>query len=73
MTAAQLTAALDAKRLTTAKATAAMAGIVVEAIEGDDGRPELVASRWALCKRFSGDDPLGQLEQWLGRVTGKAA
>jgi len=76
MTAAQLTAALDPKRLATAQARAALAGITLVAIEGDNGRPELVASRWGLTRRFSGDtgaDVLTAAEQWLTTVTGKTA
>lgn len=67
MTAQQLAAAIDPKRFATAQARAALAGVTVELIEGDDGAPELIASRWALTKRF-GD--LAELEAWLDRVTG---
>lgn len=70
MTAAQLAAALDPKRLATAQARAALAGIALEAIEGDNGRLEFVATRWALSKRF---DDLAAVEAWLDRVTGKTA
>ncbi len=70
MTAPQLAAALDAERLATAKARAALAGITLHAIEGDDGRPELIASRWALTKSFR---DLEEVERWLSTVTGKAA
>lgn len=67
MTAAQLATALDAKKLATATARAALAGITLQVIEGDDGRPEMVASRWALSKRFN---DLADVERWLDQVTG---
>lgn len=70
MTAQQLAAALDPKRLATAQARAALAGITVQVIESDSGGPELIASRWVLTKRFDG---LTELEAWLTAVTGKAA
>lgn len=70
MTAQRLADAFDRKRLATAQARAALAGVTVALIEGDNGGPELIASRWALTKRFS---DLAELETWLDRVTGEAA
>lgn len=52
------------KRLSTAQARAALLGITVDQVQGDFGL-ELVATRWALCKRFNS---LVQLEAWLGEV-----
>ena len=36
-------------------------------IDGDDGRPQMLISRWALTRAFSDMD---ELERWLNRVTG---
>lgn len=75
-TSQQLAAALDAKRLATARARAALAGVALDVIEDDRGRPEIVCSRWCLTRRFSsegGADVLAAVEQWLTTVTGRAA
>lgn len=66
----QLIEALGLKRLSTAKARAALAGVELSVIEGDTGRLELVATRWSLTKRFS---DLAEVEAWLDRVAGVAA
>jgi len=39
-------------------------------IDGDDGRPSLVVSRWALCKSFNYP---AEAEAWLKRVRGNHA
>lgn len=49
------------KASATAQARAALLGITVYQVEGDFG-PELVATRWALCKRFAS---VALLEAWL--------
>lgn len=54
-----------AKRQTTAQARAALAGITLHVVTGDDGRPEFIATRWALTKSFS---DIGDVERWLDRV-----
>lgn len=59
-----VSAQLPAKRVATAQARAALVGITVDQVQGDFGL-ELVATRWALCKRFSS---LEQLEAWLDEV-----
>jgi hypothetical protein len=53
----------------TAQARALLLGFSAPLIDGDDGRPLLVVSRWALCRSFA---DLGELEAWLQRVEGKA-
>lgn len=58
------------KRASTAKARAAMLGIVVHVLQGDDGRPEWIATRWALTKSFR---DLAEFEGWLDRVDGRRA
>ncbi len=58
------------KQVATATAHAALCGIVLHAIEGDDGRPLYVASRWALTRQF---ETIEAVESWLARVTGKPA
>lgn len=46
------------------------AGYHAELIERDDGRPELVVSRWALVKAFS---DLAAAERWTATVAGRFA
>jgi hypothetical protein len=59
---------LDAKRFSTAQARAALRGMALCAIEGDDGRPLYVASFHALTRSFS---DLAEVEGWLARVDGR--
>ena len=58
------------KRVATAQARAALAGVVLHDIEGDDGRPLYIASRWALTRSFS---EIEDVERWLDHVCGKTA
>lgn len=53
----------------TAQARATLAGFTANLTDGDDGRPQLVCSRWAMTRAF---DNLAELETWLVRVEGKA-
>lgn len=53
------------KRASTAQARAALAGITLHVLAGDDGRPEYIATRWALTKSFT---DLSEVERWLDRV-----
>lgn len=57
----------DPKRLATAKARAAMAGVELHAIEDDAGKPLFVCCKWALTASF---DNLDDVETWLDRVAG---
>lgn len=64
--------ALTPKRLATAKARACLAGIQLHDLEGDDGQPMFVVSRWNLTRWnltrcFS---ELSEVESWLDFVTG---
>jgi hypothetical protein len=56
------------KRLATAKARAAMAGVELHAIEDDGGRPLFVCVKWALTASFTS---LIEVEAWLSKVEGK--
>ena len=58
---------LTSKRLATAKARACLAGITLHTLEGDDGRPLYVATRWALTRSYT---ELDEVESWLDFVTG---
>lgn len=49
----------------TAQAAALLAGFVATLTEGDDGRPMLVVSRWALTRSFT---DLDEIQAWLARV-----
>ena len=49
-------ACLDRKAIDTLKARAALAGAQLLEIEGDDGRPVLILTRWALTRSFTGDE-----------------
>lgn len=60
------------KRLSTAEAKAALVGMVLTTVEGDNGLPLYVTTvdRWALTRSFADID---EVEVWLVRVAGKAA
>lgn len=66
MTAATLARALDAKRLANATARAALWGGVLTVIDGDDGRPLLIVSRWALCRSFTSLDDVDAFLEKVG-------
>jgi hypothetical protein len=53
------------KRIATCQARAALVGATVVEIPSDDGRPELILSRWALTRAFS---DLAELERTLDRM-----
>lgn len=67
MSAAQL---VDAKRLATARARAALRGITLHHTDDDRGAPLFVASMQALTRSF---DDLAEVEKWLDKIEGKAA
>jgi hypothetical protein len=69
-TAEQLHTAPDVKRLATAKARAALAGVQLHVIADDAGRPSYVCTRWAMSAYFDG---LADVEAWLDRVCGSKA
>ena len=54
-----------AKEWLRVQALCLLAGFKADLIEGDDGRPMLVVSRWALTRAFT--DP-GDVATWLARV-----
>lgn len=56
---------VDRKRFATLQARAALASVAAILTEGDDGRPQIIVSRWALCRSFTS---LDDLEDWLDRV-----
>lgn len=56
-----------AKLEATLKARAALAGVTVHTLQDDRGRPEYIATRWAMTKAFSS---LDELAAWLDRVAG---
>lgn len=60
-------AGADRKAWATVQARCALAGFRADLIDGDDGRPLLVVSRWALTRSF--EAPSDALA-WLQRVTG---
>jgi hypothetical protein len=57
----------DRKVWATLQARATLAGFTAHLIEGDDGRPLLIVSRWALTTSF---DDAAAAERWLNRVAG---
>lgn len=59
-----------AKAWVTAQARATLAGFHAVLIDTDDGRPQLVCSRWAQTRAFS---RLADVEAWLGMVERRAA
>lgn len=64
-----MTTATDAgiKAWRNVQARLALAGFKADLLEGDDGRPELVVTRWALVKAFS---DLAAAEEFFSRVSG---
>lgn len=58
------------KRFSTAQARVALWGGTLTSIDGDDGKFELIVTRWSLTKRFA---DLAALEQWLDQVDGRSA
>ena len=60
----------DLKAWRTAQARAALAGYQAVLLDGDDGRPLLVVTRWNLTRSFN---DLAAFEAWRARVTGVAA
>ena len=61
--------ARERKAWLTAQARATLAGFTAALTKTDDGRPELLVSRWALTRGF---DCLVKLDAWLVRVGAKA-
>jgi hypothetical protein len=53
------------KRIATCQARAALVGATVVEIPSDNGRPELILSRWALTRAFS---DVAELELTLDRM-----
>lgn len=58
------------KRAATCTARAAIAGVSLHRLADDAGRPEWIATRWALTRAFHS---LDDVEAWLARVEGRAA
>lgn len=56
------------KRFATLRAKAALSGVTLFCIEGDLQPVVYIATRWAMTKQL---DDLGEVEAWLGRVTGR--
>ena len=54
------------KQASTMQAVAALAGVRVDPIEGDDGRTVYIVSRWALTKQCNTLDELRVLLQRMG-------
>lgn len=46
----------ECKAIATRKARAALAGAQLIEIQGDDGRPVLILTRWALTRAFTLDE-----------------
>lgn len=59
-----------AKRLDTARARCALAGVVLVRSTDDRDRPTYIVSRWGLTKQL---DSLDAVEKWLEMVTGQRA
>lgn len=54
----------------TLQARAALAGVVLHQLEGDDGRPLYVATRRVVTRQFCDLNAVGA---WLDRIAGKLA
>lgn len=55
------------KRVSTLRAKAALAGVVIHVIEGDSGETLYIFSRWELCRQL---DSIESAERWLDAMTG---
>jgi len=55
------------KRLATLTARAALAGVILHAIENDHGKTVYIVTRWAMTRELAA---LDAVENWLVRVTG---
>lgn len=64
---ADTSAAQTLKDWRTVQAECLLAGFKADLIDGDDGRPMLVVSRWALTRSFSAP---AEARMWLARVAG---
>lgn len=58
------------KAWVTTQAECILAQFQASLIDGDDGRPLLVVSRWALTRSFT---DIAEARAWLALVTGRAA
>jgi hypothetical protein len=65
-----MSAVVDTKRVATAKARAALRGIVLHPLADDRGRPEFVATQGAWTRSFG---TIEAVEVWLDRVEGRAS
>lgn len=63
-------AIVDAKRIATAKARAALRGIVLHQLPDDRGRPEFVATEGPWTRSFSS---IEAVEAWLDQREGRPA
>jgi hypothetical protein len=66
--AGQTAAADQTKRLANLRARCALQGVELHVIDGDDGKPLYIATKWALTASF---DNLASLAAWVARVDGK--
>ena len=57
---------VDEKRTATLKARVALWGGALYAGESDNGRPEWIVSRWALCRSFSSLDDVEAFLDYVG-------
>jgi hypothetical protein len=58
----------DRKRFATLQALAAIQMIELVSLEGDNGRPQFWASKWAITRHF---DNLSEVADWLQMITGQ--
>ena len=61
---------VDAKRVATAKARAALRGIVLHQLADDHGRPEFVATEGPWTRSFGA---IEEVEEWLDQREGRPA
>jgi hypothetical protein len=54
------------KRFATLKARAALIGSTLHCIEGDDGKPAFIVTRWALTKALADLDAVDQFLSEMG-------
>lgn len=64
------TPAVDRKAWATVQAELVLGGWHAALIDGDDGRPLLVVSRWAMTRSF---DDLTEAQRWANQVLGSSS
>ena len=61
---------MNVKPFANLQAVAALHGVALDQVEGDNGQPLYIATRWAMTKQLE-TLQLQEVAAWLSMVTGK--